>query len=109
MGVESPVMVGVVCSVAIFYPVQEVAQLLLIQLEIPDEACVLVQIKGEQGQGGAWRGSSKCKHIKLPVGLCILQSRHPQVCARMGGGQLHIYTPSYIICRNYNSVCHTGR
>ena len=68
-------MVGVVSLVAALNLLQEVAQLELVQLEVPDQARPLVQVEGEHGQRGAGGGFSKCKDVKLPVVLSILQQR----------------------------------
>jgi len=84
----TPVVVWVVGIVAALNPLKPVAQLLLIQLEIPNHACLPVQVKSQHGQTGSRTGFSKPKDVKLPVGLSILQNmlswlsrRH--LCRRM--------------------------
>ena len=65
-------MVGVVTAVASVYLLQEVAQFLLVQLVVPDEPCLFVQVEGEHGQRSAWGRFGKCKYVKVPVVLRIL-------------------------------------
>ena len=72
---SAPVVVGVFSRVAALNLLQELAQLALIHLEVADETGLLVQVEGEHGQGGAWGCLSKCKDVKLPVVLSILQYR----------------------------------
>ncbi len=72
-GMSAPVVVGVFSRIAALNLLQEVAQLALIQLEVPDKIGLLVQVEGEHGQRGAWGRLSKCKDVKLPVVLSILQ------------------------------------
>ena len=70
----TPVVVWVVGIVAALDPLQPVAQLLLIQLEIPNHACLPVQVKSQHGQTGSRTGFRKTKDVKLPVGLSVLQN-----------------------------------
>ena len=70
----TPVVVWVVGIVAALDPLQPVAQLLLIQLEIPNHACLPVQVKSQHGQTGSRTGFRKTKDVELPVGLSILQN-----------------------------------
>ena len=49
----TPVVVWVVGIVAALNPAKPVAQLLLIQVEIPDHACLPVQVEPQHGQTGS--------------------------------------------------------
>jgi len=69
-----PIVVWVVGVVAALNPLKPVTQLLLIQLEFPNHACLLVQVESQHGQTGSRTGFSKPKDVKLPVGLSILQN-----------------------------------
>ena len=52
---------------------QEVDELGLVQVEVPDEPSLLVQVETQQGQALALALLSKAKDVKLPVIVCILQ------------------------------------
>ncbi len=67
-----PVVVGVLHLVTTLYPLQVPPELDRIQPKVRDAARDLVEVKGQQSQGNAWGGLSKCKHIKLPVVFCTL-------------------------------------
>ena len=66
-------MVWIVSAVSTLNLLQEVAELLFVQVEICDQARLLVQVEGQHGQRGAGSSVSKGKDVKLPVGLSILQ------------------------------------
>lgn len=68
-----PIMVWVFSAVSTLNLLQEVAELLFVQLEVSDEARLLVQVEGQHGQRGAGSSVSKGKDVKLPVGLSILR------------------------------------
>lgn len=68
-------MIRVLSAVAALDLLQKLAQLRRIQLEVPDQACLLVQVEGQHGQRGPWSRLGKCKNVELPVGLCILDDR----------------------------------
>ena len=72
----SPVVVGIFGSVTTLNLLQKVAQLLLIQVVIPNEPSLLVKVEGEHGQHLTWSGICKPKYVRLPVVLCILCRRH---------------------------------
>lgn len=68
-----PVVVGVCCNVALLNPLQKAEQLGCIQVKLLDEARNPVEMESQQRQRDTRRSLGKCKHIKLPVMLSILQ------------------------------------
>ena len=60
---------------------QEVDQLDFVQLEVSDEACLLVQMEAQQRQALTLALLSKAKDVKLPIVACILQHTNRQPIA----------------------------
>lgn len=78
-------MVGVLGIVAALYLLQVTAQLVLNQVLLTDEACLLDEVVCQHGQTGPWSSVSISKYVELPVGLCIL-NRHTVFQVNSGVG-----------------------
>lgn len=66
-------MVGVSRAVPTLRLLQEVDELDIIQLEVSDEAGLLVQVESQHRQPLAFALLIKAEYIKMPVVFCILQ------------------------------------
>ena len=73
--VTTPIVVRVCFDIALLNPLQEPEQLGCIQVKLLNEASNPVEMEAQQGQRHAGGSLSKCKDVKLPVVLGILQQR----------------------------------
>ncbi len=72
--IEAPVVIRVCRIVASLDSLQISAQLGLVMTPLLNCTRLLQKVVGQERQGVSWRCLSKCKDVKLPVAVSILQS-----------------------------------
>ena len=93
-----PIMVGIVDVIAGLDALQTPNHLVLIHVQLFNQARLLEHVVAEHGQSLPRSGISKLENVKLPVALGILQQ--PTICSRCDS-QVTVF--DVIKCQEYNN------